>query len=78
MPVAPNATAFSVCSGVSALVRTCRRVTLAHQSISVLYIRYVSLSLPARVCSISTCTISDAAVLISPAYTWPSVPLMDR
>ena len=34
--VAPNATALAVCSGVSALVRTCRRVTLPHQSISLL------------------------------------------
>ncbi len=32
--LAPNATAFSTCSGVSALVRTLIRVTLLHQSIN--------------------------------------------
>ena len=36
MPAAPNAMAFSACSGVSALVRTCSRVTFAHQFISLL------------------------------------------
>ena len=36
MPMAPNATALAVCSGVSALVRTASRVALAHQSISFL------------------------------------------
>jgi len=37
-----------VCSGVSALVRTWRRVALAHQSMSVLNIRYVSLFFGSR------------------------------
>ena len=34
MPAAPNAIAFSVCSGLSALVRTSRRVTFEHQFMS--------------------------------------------
>ena len=34
MPAAPNAMAFSVCSGLSALVRTSRRVALAHHFMS--------------------------------------------
>jgi len=34
MPVAPKATAFAVCSGVSALVRTCRRVACEHHFMS--------------------------------------------
>ncbi len=34
MPVAPNAIAFSVCSGLSALVRTPMRVACAHHFMS--------------------------------------------
>ena len=68
MPVAPNATALAVCSGVSALVRTCSRVTLAHHFISCAKL-LILLGCPcaSAIVSTSTWTISDGAVLTSPA-----------
>ena len=69
MPVAPNAMAFSACSGVSALVRTpSLRELRPHQFISLAKFLIGRALLRDRATpSTSTWTISDGAVLTSPA-----------
>ena len=74
IPCAPNATAFLTCSGVSAFVRTPSVRNLSTHRINFAYSRYVSLFLPSSVRSIRTWTISDGAVVTSPAKTLPTVP----
>ena len=67
MPTAPNAIAFSVCSGVSALVRTDIRVACAHHFISCWKLWNFSVALAASSPSTRPATISDGAVFTSPA-----------
>ena len=66
MPVAPNAMAFSVCSGVSALVRTWRREALEHHFIN--WRKFLNFSVPCATLSSfnKPVMISDGAVLIEP------------
>ena len=77
MPDAPNAIAFAVCSGVSALVRTSILVASSHHFISCWKFRNFSVFLAARSSWIRPATISDGAVLTRPAYTFPAVPSID-
>ena len=67
MPTAPNATAFSVCSGVSALVRTLMRVASEHHFISCWKFLNFSVALAAALPSMRPATISDGAVFTLPA-----------
>jgi hypothetical protein len=67
MPTAPNATAFSVCSGVSALVRTTMRVAAEHHFISCWKFLNFSVCCAAWSPLIRPATISDGAV-----FTWPA------
>ena len=77
MPTAPNAIAFCVCSGVSALVRTLMRVACSHHFISCWKLLNFSVFFAASSPSSSPATISDGAVLTWPAKTLPAVPSID-